>query len=73
MGFREKYHDTELNSLAIALDNINDLYDSGDLSREEALELIADVERSETLQEKCQDVKLKSDFIKALNLLSKVI
>lgn len=73
MSLFKDFGETELSKLAARIDEIQELRNSGNLTEEEFVELIEDLKRESEVLEACQDMDMKSNFLKAVNALSKLI
>jgi polyhydroxyalkanoate synthesis regulator phasin len=72
-NFKEKFAGTELESYASRLDAIVEMIQDGDVSKEEGAELIEDIKREIEIDEMVGLMQIKSDILKAADLLMKVI
>jgi polyhydroxyalkanoate synthesis regulator phasin len=72
-NFKEKFAGTELESYASRLDAIVEMIQDGDVSKEEGAELIEDIKREIEIDEMVGMMQIKSDILKAADLLMKVI
>lgn len=72
-NFEQRYNGTELEGLGARLDTIVELYEEGDLSKDEVADLIEDIKREEQVEALASSIELRSDFMKGVDLLLKVL
>lgn len=72
-NFAEKFSGTELLEYAERLDDVVEMRQNGELSKDEAADLIEDIRREQEVESLASSMQLRSDFIKAVDLLMKVL
>lgn len=72
-NFTEKFSGTKLESYAERLDAIVEMVQDGQLSKDEAAELIEDIKTEQEVYAMTANMQLKSDFIRSIDLLMKVL
>lgn len=72
-NFTEKFSGTKLESYAERLDAIVEMVQDGQLSKDEAAELIEDIKTEQEVYALTVNMQLKSDFIRSIDLLMKVL
>lgn len=73
MSYQSIYGGTDLVDYAMRLDEIQRLYTDGDIEEAEMIELTADLKNELEINEAVMHVKLKSDLLKSMSLLAKLI
>lgn len=71
--FAEKFEGTELEEYADRLDQIVEAVQNNQLTNEEATDLVEDIKREQEVEDLTSAIQLRSDFIKACDLLMKVL
>lgn len=72
-NFKEKFSGTKLESYAERLDAIVEMVQDGQLSKDEAAELVEDIKTEQEVYAMTASMQLKSDFIRSIDLLMKVL
>ena len=72
-NFAEKFEGTLLEEYAQRLDDIVEMRQDGNISQDEAAELVQDIAREAEIDAEVGQMQLKSDFLKAADLLLKVL
>ena len=72
-NFAEKFEGTILEEYAQRLDDIVEMRQDGDITQDEAAELVQDIQTEIEIDEEVGQMQLKSDLIKAADLLLKVL
>lgn len=72
-NFAERFAGTELEEVGARLDTIIEMHQDGDISKDEAADLIQDIRNEQEVEEMASSMQLRSDFMKACNVLLKVI
>ena len=71
--FTEKFAGTNFEPYAERLDSIFEMVQDGQLSKDEAAELIEDIKTEQEVDSLTSTMELKSDFIRSVDLLMKVL
>lgn len=71
--FTERFEGTPLEDVAARLDDIVEMYQSNDIDKDTAAELIQDIKNEEETEELSSSIQMRSDFIKCADLLMKVL
>jgi len=72
-NFTVKFAGTDLEPYAERLDAIVEMVQDGQLSKDEAAELIEDIKTEQEVDALTSTMELKSDFIRSVDLLMKVL
>lgn len=72
-NFAEKFEGTILEEYGDRLDGIVEMYQDNNISKDEAAELLQDIKLEAEIDKEVGQMQLKSDFIKAADLLLKVL
>lgn len=72
-NFTEKFAGTNFEPYAERLDSIFEMVQDGQLSKDEAAELIEDIKTEQEVDSLTSTMELKSDFIRSVDLLMKVL
>lgn len=72
-NFEQRFKGTELEGLGSRLDTIVEMYHDKELSKDEAMDLIEDIRREQEVEALASTMELKADFLKAVDLLARVL
>lgn len=72
-NFAERFKETELEGLGSRLDTIVEMYQNNELDKSEAVDLIDDIRREQEIEALGSSMQLRSDFLKAVDLLARVL
>lgn len=72
-NFTESYAGTDLAPYAERLDMIVEMVQDGQLTKDDAAELIEDIKTEQTIADLTSDMTLRNNFIKSVDLLMKVL
>lgn len=71
--FEERFKGTELEGLGARVDTISEMYQANELTKDEAMDLIEDIRREQQIEALASTMRLKADFLKAVDLLARVL
>lgn len=72
-NFTESYAGTDLAPYGKRIDMIVEMVQDGQLTKDDAAELIEDIKTEQTIADLTSDMTLRNNFIKSVDLLMKVL